>query len=348
MKRSKPNHVTLQQVAKHAGVSLTTASFALRGSPNISQPTIKRVLSSIKQLGYVYDRGAANLRSKDNSTVGFILADLANPFYTEILIGAHQELNKLKKTVILGTTFESCETQDLLISTMLEHRVAGIILFVAPGTQSESLARIKNMGIHVVLISRRLTDIQHDYIGIDNETGGILAVEHLLKKGHRRIAFIGGIPEMYPWQGRRRGYEKALHAAGIEIDESIIMEGMCDRECGNELIRRVMNLPNPPTAVFCFNDTIAIGAMLELREMGLTPGHDVAIVGFDDIPEGRAFSPKLTTVSEFPRIIGAKAVNILQTRIETPDIETQAIVLDPELIVRESCSYKIDLLPHKG
>lgn len=344
MKQEKRNHITLQEVAKHAGVSRATASLVLRRSPHISAATREKVISSIQQLGYVYDRVAANLRSKDSSTVGLIIMELANPFYSELLVGIHHELDRAGKTVILGTTFDSPAIQDRLLSTMLEHRVGGIILSAVPGSPSEPIDRIRQLGIPVVLVGRQLAGTDCDYVGIDNKLGGQIATEYLLQKGHRRIAFIGGFSQLSSWQGRKQGYDQALLSAGLPIDNSLIIESPATRECGYRIIQQAVEVANPATAVFCYNDAIAIGAMMKLKEIGLTPGQDISIIGFDDIPEAAIFSPKLTTISSFPRLLGTHAARLLHSRLENPDAETQTTIIQPELIIRESCSHStIDL-----
>jgi LacI family transcriptional regulator len=345
MKQEKRINVTLQQVAKHAGVSRATASLVLRGSPNISEATRDKVLASMQQLGYVYDRVAANLRSKVSSTVGLIIMELANPFYSELLVGIHHELDKFGQTVILGTTFDSYTIQDRLLSTMLEHRVGGIILSAVPGSPSEPIDRISRLGIPVVLVGRKLPDANCDFVGIDNVLGGQIAADHLIRKGHRRIAFIGGLSQLSTWQGRKQGFDNAHHQAGLDVDTSLVVESPATRQGGVEAIEKILTVPNPPTAVFCYNDSIAIGAMLKMKDMGLTPGQDMAIVGFDDIPEATIFSPKLTTVSSFPRLMGVHAARLLHERLEGLDLEPQTVILKPELIVRESCSYLGSIQP---
>ena len=335
----KRNHVTLQQVAQHAGVSRATASLAQRGSTSISTATREKVQASMQELGYVYDRVAANLRSKVSTTVGLIIMELANPFYSELLVGIHHELDKAGKTVILGTTFDSYDIQDRLLSTMLENRVGGIIISAVPGSPSEPIDRIRRLGIPVVLVGRRPDSATGDYVGIDNELGGQIAVDYLIKKWHRRIAFVGGLSRLSSWQGRKRGYDIAMRLADLPIDESLIIESPATRQGGYDAIQQVMDNPNPPTAVFCYNDAIAVGAMMKLDELGVKVGHDLAIVGFDDIPEAAILTPKLTTVSSFPRLLGSNAARLLHTRMENPDIPSQTIILQPSLIIRESCGH---------
>jgi LacI family transcriptional regulator len=335
--KQKKHHVTLEQVASHAGVSRSTASLALRGSPNIARATREKVQSSMQELGYIYDRVAANLRSRESSTVGLIIMELANPFYSELLVGIHQELDKIGKTVILGTTFDSAAIQDRLLSTMMEHRVAGIILSAVPGSPVEPIRRIQSLGIPLVLVNRTLEGANCDIVGVDNVTGARIAVDHLISKGHKRIAYLGGLPQLSTWQGRLQGYEEAHRLAGIDIDPALIINSQATRQGGKESFQKVWALPSPPTAAFCYNDTIAIAVCMQLQSLGLVPGRDLAIVGFDDIPEATIFSPKLTTVSSYIRLLGEHAARLLHARIQGSDAPPQKVIIQPELIVRDSC-----------
>lgn len=344
MKQEKIQHITLQQVAKHAGVSRSTASLVMRGSSSISEATRDKVLTSMQELGYVYDRVAANLRSNASSTVGLIIMELANPFYSELLEGIHNELDKFGKTVILGASFDSPDIQSRLLSTMLEHRVGGIILLAVPGSPSEPINRICNLGIPIVLVGRKLPATNCDFVGVDNVLGGQVAVDHLIRKGHQRIAFLGGSSQLSSWQERKQGYDSALRRAGLTIDPSLVIECPATRQGGVDAIQKLLSSPKPPTAAFCYNDTIAIGAMMKMKDMGLIPGYDMAIVGFDDIPEATIFTPKLTTVSSSIRLMGIHTARLLYERMEKKlTDEPQNIILQPKLIVRESCSHSTDI-----
>ncbi|MBB6284048.1 LacI family DNA-binding transcriptional regulator [Geobacillus subterraneus] len=337
MSNKKRSRVTLEQVAKHAGVSRATASLVVRGSPNISKETREKVLQSMKELGYVYDRVAANLRSQRSSTVGLIITELDNPFFSELLVGVHEALDEEGYTVILGTTFDRPEKQDALLSTMLEHRVGGVIMSPVPGCSTEMLERLRQWDIPVVLFAREeIPAGQFDYIGIDNVAGGRLATEHLIAQGHRRIAFIGGSPLSSVWKARKAGYNEALRAAGIDVDETLLFPSATARQGGRMAVKQALQHPNPPTALFCYNDVVAFGAMLGLKEEGLVPGRDIAVVGFDNIQESALFQPPLTTVAAFPENIGACAARRLHERMEGDDSEPKRIILNPELIVRQS------------
>jgi LacI family transcriptional regulator len=346
--QKKTNNITLLQVSKHAGVSKTTASVALSGGAYISDKARLSVIASAQELGYVYNRAAASLRSNSSSTVGLIIPDLNNSFYTALLTGVSKELNKFKKTILLGSTFESLEVQDRLIASMLENRVCGIILFAVLGTSNDLLLKIKNFGIPVVLVNRDSPEFTCDYIGIDDILAGKLATEHLIKKGHCRIAYLGGASELTSWHKRKEGYESILKKYNIEVDQSLIIEGPPTQESGYILVEDILKLEELPTAIFCYNDVIAIGAMMKLEEKGIIPGKDISIVGVDDIPEASIIKPKLTSVSSFPFIRGTKAANILYNYTEGYIGEPQTIILEPKLIIRDSCSNKSDITNSKN
>ncbi|MFB6804828.1 LacI family DNA-binding transcriptional regulator [Peribacillus butanolivorans] len=336
MKQPKKGRVTLQQVAKHAGVSTSTASLIVRNNPRISEATRKKVLKSMRELGYVYDRIAANLRSQSSDTVGIIITDISNTFFSEFLIGVHDALEEVGYTVLLGTTFDSVTKQDQLLSTMLEHRVGGLILCPVSESTQETINRLNEIDTPFVLAVRELPEVNSDYVGINYPEGARIAVNHLIEKGHKRIAFLGGIRESSTWIERMEGYREALSKAGLEVDESLMIDSAPTREGGLEAVFKVLNNPDPPTAIFCFSDLIAFGVMQGLRMKGLIPGQDIDIVGFDNVPVAEIYHPPLTTVSSFPQRMGKEAANLLHQKMVNIDHVQQRIILNPELIIRES------------
>jgi LacI family transcriptional regulator len=340
LKQSKRKRVTLQQVAEHAGVSRATASLIVRNSPSVSEKTRKKVLASMKELGYVYDRIAANLRSQTSSTIGVIITDISNTFFTELLIGVHEELEKDGYTVFLGTTFDSDNRQDQLLSTMLEHRVGGIILCPVAGTSEDTIRKIQHLDVPSVLAVRELPEVESDYVGVDYRLGVQKAVQHLLEQGHKRIAFLGGTTGSTTWKERMEGYRLALKNAGISIDEELVIPSGPTRSGGVEAARQVLDISEPPTAVFCFSDLVAFGVMQGLKEKGIVPGEDIAVVGFDNVMESSVCHPTLTTVSSFARQIGKDAARCLHNQIVDKKEHHHRIILTPQLVVRESSSKK--------
>ena len=333
---TQKKRITLQDVADHAGVSRATASLIVRGSPKIAEKTRRKVLRSMHELGYVYDRVAANMRSQTSTTVGLIITDIANPFYTELLRGVHHALEEAGYTVFLGTTFDSDLKQEQLVSRMLEHKVGGIILCPVSESSRESVERVKKISIPLVLAVRELEEVSCDYVGIDYEAGAHMAASHLIHKGHRRIAFLGGSSQSSAWKDRYKGFSMALNQAGLALDDDLILESGVSREGGKAAIRKLLLQPNPPTAAFCFNDLVAHGAMLGLQDAGLKAGEDLAIVGFDNNNEAPLYNPPLTTISSYARLIGSQAASLLQQRMANPERENQRIILQPELVVRST------------
>ncbi|MED3728920.1 LacI family DNA-binding transcriptional regulator [Priestia filamentosa] len=336
MKQSKKQRVTLQEVALHAGVSTSTASLVVRNNPRISEATRKKVLNSINELGYVYDRVAANMRSRNSDIVGVIVTDISNSFISEFLIGVQSTLEALGYTVLLGTTFDSVSKQDHLLSTMIEHRVDGLILNPVSKSSEKTVSQLNKIEIPKVLANRELANVNSDYVGIDYTTGALMAVNHLIEKGHKRIAFLGGIKQSSTWTERIRGFHIAHDIAGLKIDESLIIDIEPNRKGGLEAILKVLENDYPPTAVFCFNDLVAFGVIKGLAMNGIIPGQDIDIVGFDNIPESELYHPPLTTVSSFPRSIGIKSANLLYNRMNNESSELQRLILKPELIIRET------------
>ncbi|UOQ91989.1 LacI family DNA-binding transcriptional regulator [Halobacillus shinanisalinarum] len=333
----KKARVTLKQVAEHAGVSRATASLIVRNSPSISEPTREKVLASMEELGYVYDRVAANLRGQSSTTVGLIITDIANPFFNELLVGVHNRLEEDGYTVILGTTFDMENKQQKLISTMMEHRVGGIILCPVSDSSSINVEELQRWNLPIVTAVREIEGLACDYVGINYAEGAQMAVEHLINKGHQRIAFVGGNSESSAWQNRKKGYMLAHKKAEIEVDESLIVESSAERSGGVESIERVLEESDPPSAVFCFNDLVAFGVIEGLRRAGYQPGKDVAVVGFDNVEESATLSyPSLTTISSHAKVIGSKAADLLHQRINNNEVEQQRIILHPDLVIRES------------
>lgn len=328
--------VTLLDVAKHAGVSRATASLIVRGKTTIKDSTKEKVLHSINELGYVYDRVAANMRSQTSSTIGLIITDIANPYYSELLVGVHNALDEAGFNVFLGTTFDSDKKQESLLSTMLEHRVGGVILCPVSDSSHGTIERMRNMDIPLVHAVREIPSLNVDYIGIDYKLGANIAVKHLIDNGHRRIAFIGGTSESSAWQLRKEGYSTALTDSGIEFDQSLVIESLLSREGGRSVVKKALQVSNPPTAIFCFNDLVAFGVMQGLRDEGLTPGEDISVVGFDNVKEATLSNPPLTTIESFPRTIGSHAAEVLLQRIGNPNTSLQQNILQPNLIKRST------------
>ena len=345
LRHKQPNNpaprVTLTDIAGDAGVSRATVSLVLRNVPAVAKETRQRVLSSMRRLGYVYNRAAASLRTQRTHTIGLIVTDITNPFFAEIIVAIEDKLGNAGYVTLLGNTSEAVSKQERLIATMQEYPADGLLLCPAMDRSATFAKRIQNCRIPKVLFVRSLPGVDCDYVGVDNVFGAQSAVEHLLRLGHRRIAFIGGANEVSSRKERATGYENALRNGRCHVDPTRMVTSPPNREGGYQAMHQLLQLPQIPTAALCFNDMVAIGAMQALSAAGKTPGQDFALVGFNDVAEAVLCRPALTTIATTPGKIGEVAAELLLDRIAHPNQPSRKLILRPRLIVRESCGRSL-------
>ena len=326
----------MKDIARHAGVSAATVSLVLRNSPLVAAATRAGVQSSIDSLGYVYHRAAANLRTRLTYTVGLVICEITNPFYAELAAGIDDALDQAGWVAFVANTAESPARQSRFIARMREHRVDGILLAPAEGSAAEVIDELTRQGTPVVQMLRRVGRQSADYVSADFRLGMTLAAEHLIRHGHQRIAFVGGARRVSPARDRTEAFRDVLPRFGLPIGP--IVNCLPTREGGAAAVGQLFrDKPNAPTAVVCHNDLCALGVMLGLADLGLKPGSDVAVVGFDNIPEGALHRPSLTTVAIGAREIGEEAARLLLRRIKSPGGSSESIILPPKLVIRESC-----------
>jgi len=329
--------VTLVDVARDAGVSRATASLVLRGSPLVADGTRERVLASMERLGYVYNRAAASLRTRESRTVGLLFTDITNPFFAQMTVAGETFLEDAEYGVLLSNTTDRLSRQERTLRTMQEYGVDGVLLCPAMGTGAAEIEQLRRWGLPFVLVVRYLPNVEADYVGPDNALGAEMAVEHLIRLGHRRIALAGGPATSSARNDRLRGYRRVLRRRHIASDPRLEPTSPVSRDGGYQAARELLALDEPPTAVVCYNDVVAFGMMLGAQAAGRSPGEDLAVIGFDDIDEAALWQPALTTVSITPRQIGVESARLLLERIADPGGAPRQVVLTPELIVRESC-----------
>jgi LacI family transcriptional regulator len=337
----KGTRLTLRDLARHAGVSPATVSLVLRKSPLVAETTRERVLESMRTLGYVYNRGAASLRTQRTHTVGVAINELHNPYFAELTAAIERALTRIGQTVFLSNSAEDPAHQDRFIDTMREYNADGLIICPAEGTTPESLKRVADLGVPCVQISRYVKGVSLDFAGNDHRKGTFLATEHLISLGHRRIAMIGGTDRVSTGFDRYRGYLDALKAHGLKPDSALIVRCPGTREDGAEAIAALLTGKAPPTAAVCYNDIVAFGVMLGLRQRGIEAGKDFAVAGCDDVKEAALWTPALTSVSIDTATMGVAAAELLVRRIGDIRASRREIVLEPKLVVRESSGGKI-------
>jgi LacI family transcriptional regulator len=333
---SKDPVPTIREVAERAHVSPTTVSHVINKTRFVSKETRERVLLALEELGYKPNELARSLRSGKTFTLGLILPDNSNPFFAEISRGIESSAFEADYSVILCNTEGNQEREEFYVDLLLKKQVDGLI-FVAAGDRADSLYSLVKRKIPVIIVDRNVPGPEVDAVLVDNITGGWAAVRYLIELGHRRIACITGPSNVTPSSGRVIGYRKALTEANIPVDETLISQGNFRIESGEQIALELLQRADRPSAIFACNDLMAIGAMRAANRLELDIPGDVSIIGYDDIELARYVTPLLTTVFQPKSLMGQVAVKLLLDRMENIDRPKQVEVLQPELVIRESC-----------
>jgi LacI family transcriptional regulator len=330
---------TIKDVAKRAGVAPITASRVINASGYVSESTRQRVEAAIEELGYVPNRIARSLRSKQTHTLALVLTDITNPFWTTVARGVEDVANGDGFSVILCNTDESEAKEHSYVRVLLQKQVDGFLL-VPAHSDARSVTLIRKQEVPLVILDRTVP-ARVDTVRSDSEGGAYQLTRHLLELGHRRIAMLGGPREVSTAVDRVHGYRRALSEAKIPPDERMVIYGAYTQEGGYAMSERVLELSPRPTALFAANNFIAIGAFRALREAGLQVPLDVSLVAFDDLPPTFSMQPFLTVAAQHAYEMGQTATRLLLKRLaeEAPGVP-QEIVLPTDLVVRRSSAAK--------
>lgn len=329
--------VTSEDVAQLAGVSRATVSYVINNGPRpVAHETRQRVLQAIQQLGYQPNAVARNLRMQRSSTLGLIVPDTHNPYFSEVARGIERIAFDRGYTVFLCHSGSDLASEIKYIDMLHAQRVAGIIWI--PGTTDFTpYQRLSGYGIRTVIIDRLVPNDNVPAVTADNYRGGVLATKHLISLGHRRIGYISRPVDLSHSKGRFQGYLDALGQAGIEYDPALVVKGGFVLEDGRKAVQQLLALEEPPTAIFAYNDIMAIGALRALHEHGLRVPEDFSLVGFDDIAQASFTCPALTTVYLPKYEMGQRGAELLISLIEKRKPSARVLEpLDVELMVRES------------
>lgn len=326
--------VTLDDLARHAGVSRSTVSLVLRGSLLPAATTRERVLAAVKELDYVYNRGAASLRSRQTLLVGMLVGDVANPYFADMVAGAQSTLDEADRLLLLVDTKESRDSQERYVARLREHGVDGLLVCAAPHTEAADLERIRRSGTPVVEVLRRVEGSRADFVGTDFEEASIKATEHLLELGHRRIVFIGGDLPHSAVRERHSGFSSTMSRHGLGRGQ--VVPCPVTRQAGYEVASRLLAAADAPTAAVAYSDRVAFGVMAAAFDRGLRAGRDFALVGFDDLEQAEVSRPTLTSIATRPQAVGREAAKVLIDRMQNPDASRMERLIPTELIVRQS------------
>jgi len=328
---------TIRDVASRAGVSIATVSRVINNSPHkVHGATRRRVLRSVVRLGYHPNAIARGLRRGTSHSIALIVPDITNPFFPAIARGVEDAARRHGFAVVLGNTDGDPQRERAYLDILRTRWVDGV-LFAGVGGEVGDLHELMAEGVPAVLIARDVGGGQIDTVLTDGFAGLRLGTTHLLRLGHRRIAFLGGPRGLPVARERLNGYRRALREFRLQPDHHMIVSGDFRVDGGRAAMARLLARDRPFTAVVAANDLMAIGAMEVLRAAGRRIPEDVAVVGFDDIPFAAFVDPPLTTVAQPTYRLGALAVERLLALMRGEVGGPRRIVLQPQLVVRRSC-----------
>lgn len=335
--------VTIRTVADHAQVSVATVSAVLNGSKPVSPTLTARVRESVAALDYRPNTLARSLKQQRSRILGLVLSDITNPFFTTLVRAVEDTARERGYTLLLGNTDEQAAKEETYVELLRSRQVDGLILVASAGDHAY-LPDLLTAGFSVVCVDRSLVSLGVDSVLTDNVTGAAEAVGHLVRCGHRRVGIVTGLSGVTSTFGRLAGYRRALAAAGIPEDPTLIRGGNSRIDGGEIETAALLDLPEPPTALFVTNNLMTIGAMRVILDRGLRCPEDIALIGFDDFEWASVFRPRLTTVRQPVYEIGATATRLLLDRIERKrDAAAIEVLLPPTLVIRESCGESLPL-----
>ena len=312
-----------------------TVSRVVNNKDDVSQATRNRVMDVIEQLNYRPSSIARGLATQRTGTLGVVVPDISNPFFASIVRSAEEEAYAKGYSVFLGNTNEDPERELAVLQSLEDKHVDGLIL-CSSRLEDEALFDILEHFPTAVLVFRERKDAGVGAFTVDDVFGGQEAIEHLLKSGHRNIGLISGPPISLSAFGRLKGYQTALQAADIPINDSWIRHCHPVVEGGQETAYELLKHHPDVTALFCHNDLVAVGALQACAELGLRVPEDIAIIGYDDIRLAALVSPALTTLHVPMAEIGTKTMQMLLEQVEIETAAPKEVQLKPELIVRAS------------
>ncbi len=335
---------TITQVAERAGVSTATVSRVFANPDRVSEDLRARVDRAARALDYRPSRVARHLRVGTSMTIGVVIPDIQNPFFTSVVRGIEQVLQAAGNSLLLANSDERPEREERALDTLQADGVAGIV-FVPIGARRSSYKFLASRPLPLVAVDRLPAGLHVDLVTVDNAGGSRRAVEHLIAMGHRAIALLGGPPQHSTASEREAGYDDALREAGLPRRPELTGHGNFRQEGGYDAMRALLQVPNPPTAVFVANNLMALGALRAIHESGRRIPLDIAVVSFDDMPWATSLNPPLSAVAQPAWEIGEAAGELLLSRIAQPDRPVRQVVLDTQLMVRASSSQRVDIVP---
>lgn len=335
----KSHQITIKDIAKQLNISKSTVSRVLTGHPKVKAETRKLVLDFAEKVDYQKNLFATSLVTQKSNLIGIIVPEFMSSYFPKVIVGAQDTISKVGFNLIIAQSNESYATEVSNAQVMMANQVDGLLVSVTKETRNyDHLMAFKRKGIPIVFFNRICEDMDVPKVVVDDYDGSFRAVEHLIKIGKKRIAHLAGPENLSISRRRLNGYYAALRKYEIPIDEELIISYDLTMEKVNIYMNHLLNLPNPPDALFAINDPTAIEAIQIIKKRGLKIPEDIAVVGFSNDQLSGLIEPSLTTVSQPVHKIGETAAEMLLHLIKTDISEWKAITktLTTELIIRKS------------
>ena len=329
--------VTIKDIARELNLSYSSVSLALNNNTKVKKQTRELVKIKAEEMGYQRNARARALVMNKSEMIGFILPDIANPFFASLIHGAEEIAYKRGFNLVICNTNWDTELESKHLNLVIERKIDGILL-VSCDKPNPILERVLDLQLPLVFVSSPYPEADANFVGTDSEQGGYLAAKHLLKLGHRNFVVIGGEFNSGAIVKRFNGYKRALAEYNILLKESDVYLGKFSVESGYTSIKKILSEKKSFSAVLAFDDLIAIGVMNGIKESGLKIPDDISVIGFDNIPSSSYHGIDLTTISMDKSSMGKLAVDILIDELDNKNNirEKKKIVLVQDLIIRKS------------
>ncbi len=337
------SEVTIHDIAKKLNLAASTVSRALQDNPVISSGTRSLVKRIALEMGYRPNVQAANLRTRRTNTIGVVVPLINRYFFSSVISGIEEIAYGNGFTVTISQSNDNFEKECKITQTLFDNRVDGVIVSIGMQTTTfEHLKLFSERNIPIVFFDRVVDEIEAHKIVVDDYGGGYRVTEHLINQGAKTIAHIGGPLNLKIYVNRQKGYCDALKKAGLEVNNSLIINTMLSTEEGTEAIIKLLNNETRPDAIFCANDTSALSVIVYLKKKGIRVPEDIAVIGFSNEPFSEVVSPSISTIKQPGFLMGQKAAQLIIQQIlhkkEEPHFRT--IVMPTEIIIRESSQKK--------
>ncbi len=326
---------SIKEVAHRAGVSLGTVSNVLNRPHLVADTTRQRVLEAIRELGYVRNDSARQLRAGRSRTIAIVVLDVSNPFFTDVIRGAEEAIDAAGAVAVVCNSGQSAARERRHLELLEEQRVQGVLITPVDGGRDSQLVNLIKRGVPVVLVDRGIWQSDRCSVAVDDVLGGRIAGQHFRELGHDHVAFVGGPLTIPQVADRQRGFESVLSGVRVRTFLTPELTVAAGRQAGHA----IADLPAPdrPTAVFCANDLLALGLLQEMTQRGINVPDEVAILGYDDIDFAAAAAVPLSSVRQPREHLGRAAAELLLEETRSPDTHAHRnLVFHPELVARKS------------